>query len=183
MIAPTSDSDADLVARCRRRIDAVLPGRPTSIAVVRNALETYRSRRIRVVTGDPAGLTLPSGIWLQLRDKDVVWADQRTSKMHQIVIIGHEFGHILCGHQPTPIEDCPAARPFRTLTDEHLGFPASTLTAVMGRCGLAPGAAVDGSTEQREAAAEREAEVVGRLLAEQLLGAARGGFAEALAEL
>lgn len=175
-----STSDTELIQRCRERLRAVLAGNMSSLAAVHSAMETLRGRRIQLVYGDTAGLALPSGIWLQLRDRDVIWIDERTSEMMRLVNTGHELGHMVCGHVPTPLSDEveEISQPIRTLADQHLGLSSSNFAAI-GRCGIARSSPA--VLDDRELLIEREAEITGRLLAQHLL--ARGGFAAALAEL
>lgn len=174
-------TDTALVDHCRQRLAAALPGPPTTLAGVRAALEKQRGRPIRVVIGDPGRLDLPSGLWLQLRDRDVIWVDERTSLMHQIVIIGHEFGHMVCGHEPQAVDGGDLTAPMPDFADQQLGLSASHITAIMGRCSNRADSGL-GRSECSVGDAEREAEITGRLLAEHLLSAPDVGFAESLAE-
>ena len=175
------NAESELVDRCRRRLLATLPGPPRTLAALRAALEKRTGRPVRVVVSDPGGLDLPSGLWLQLRDRDVVWVDSRTSLMHQVVIIGHEFGHMVCGHQPQPVHDeAELADPVPAFADQELGLSAAHITAIMGRCSNRTLSAL-GRPECSMGEAELEAEVTGRMIAEHLLALPDVGLAESLA--
>jgi hypothetical protein len=173
-------TEAQLVDECRERLRTVLPELPRTIAGLRVALERLRGRPIRVVVGDPGDLALPTGLWLQLRHRDIVWVDRRTSPMHQVVIVGHEFGHMVCGHTPQPVDGKELTGPLPAFADQQLGLSAAHITAIMGRCGDLRswlGRADCGSGEQ-----EREAEVTGRLIAEHLLAELGGGLSDLLGD-
>ncbi|MDN5858695.1 MAG: hypothetical protein L0H84_08725 [Pseudonocardia sp.] len=162
-------SDTRLVEECRERLHTVLPELPRTIAELRAALVRHRGRAIQVVVGDPGDLALPCGLWLQMADRDVVWVDRRTSPMHQVVIIGHEFGHMVCGHVPQPVDGRELHGPIPAFADQQLGLSAAHITAIMGRCGDLRswlGRADCGSGDGRQ---ELEAEITGRLIAEHLL--------------
>ncbi|NMI01651.1 ImmA/IrrE family metallo-endopeptidase [Pseudonocardia acidicola] len=169
-------SDEELVRRCRARLRAALPDPPATLEQVRTALQDHRGRAIDLVVAEPDGLTLPSGLWLQLRDRDVVWVDRRTSPMHRTVVACHEFGHMVCGHEPASFDEQAAESlrtPIQTLAGEKLRLSPAHITAIMGRCGEAH---PPGSPDWLR---EREAEITGHLLAQRLLRH-RGGFARSL---
>jgi hypothetical protein len=178
---PTVD-DPGLLQRCQQQIRAVLPTAPTGFEDLRQALSAHRRRRISVLFTDPAGLALPAGLWLELDDHDLVWIDRRTSPMMRIVGACHEFGHIISGHQPARSTDREAAaaatgqRDVRALARTQLGLPTGAIQAIMMRCGDPH---ERGSRHWHE---EREAEMIGRLLAARVLRHPRG-LAQALTDL
>lgn len=51
---------------------------------------TLRAMRI-----GPAG---PSGMWIALRDADLICHEAETNVVHQAHIVLHELGHMVCGH-------------------------------------------------------------------------------------
>lgn len=51
---------------------------------------TVRSMRI--------GAGGPSGLWIALRDADLICHEAETNALHQAHIVLHELGHMLCGH-------------------------------------------------------------------------------------
>lgn len=179
--------DAGLLQRCQRQIRAVLPHPPAGFEDLRSALSRHRRRPLTVAFTDPAGLTLPAALWLELHDHDLVWIDRRTSPMMRIVAACHEFGHIISGHQPARTDHIhPAAvradaaeasrrRDVRTLARDRLGLPTDAIAAIMMRCG---------DPHQQASPlwhAEREAEMTGRLLAARILRHPRG-LAQALTD-
>jgi hypothetical protein len=40
----------------------------------------------------------PSGLWIALRDADLICHEADTNAVHQAHIVLHELGHMLCGH-------------------------------------------------------------------------------------
>lgn len=176
---PPNVDEVGLLQRCQQQIRAVLPTAPTGFEDLRQALSRHRHRRISVLFTDPAGLTLPAGLWLELDDHDLVWIDRRTSPMMRIVAACHEFGHIISGHQPTRGADIGSTgadqRDVRALAHDQLGLPTGAIQAIMMRCGDPH---ERGSRHWHE---EREAEMIGRLLAARVLRHPRG-LAQALTD-
>lgn len=177
---PPNVDEVGLLQQCQQQIRAVLPTAPTGFEDLRQALSEHRHRRISVLFTDPAGLTLPAGLWLELDDHDLVWIDRRTSPMMRIVAACHEFGHIISGHQPTRGADIGSAeigqRDVRVLAHDQLGLPTGAIQAIMMRCGDPH---ERGSRHWHE---EREAEMIGRLLAARVLRHPRG-LAQALTDI
>ncbi|MFL6124368.1 hypothetical protein [Actinophytocola sp.] len=60
------------------------------VAVRRGRPITLRALRI-----GPGG---PSGLWLAVRDADLICYEAGTNAVHQAHIVLHELGHVLCGH-------------------------------------------------------------------------------------
>lgn len=166
-----------LVERCRARLQALRLAPDAGLAATCRALQQSRGRRLIVMTSDPGELRLPSGMWMQFTDRDIVWADNRTSPLHRCVIIGHELGHIVCDHEPMPVHDIAPDDTIRALADDQLGLSLDHLSAIMGRCG-------DPALTAEGLRLEHEAEITGRILAEQFLRSHDpGAFVESLAEL
>lgn len=44
------------------------------------------------------GASGPSGLWIALRDADLICYEAETNAVHQAHIVLHELGHMLCGH-------------------------------------------------------------------------------------
>ncbi|MGD9991048.1 ImmA/IrrE family metallo-endopeptidase [Pseudonocardia sp.] len=161
-------ADADLLTWCRRRLRTVLPELPSSLDELRRRMEEVRGRRVELAITDPGRLRLPSGLWGQVRSgtevHDLVWVDRRTSPFARTVVACHEFGHMICGHEPDPV---PPPEPVGVLAADLALAPAH-VPAVVGRCGepCSPGS--------REWRREREAELTGRLLAQHILATHTG---------
>ncbi|MET7879841.1 hypothetical protein ABZS52_23280 [Micromonospora profundi] len=96
------------------------------------------------------GMCVPTG------DFDAIFFEQDTSPLHQQLIIGHELGHLLAGHQATEVLDADASRLLLPDLDPEL------VQRSLGRSNYA-------------AAEEREAEMIGSLLLQRL----RGGLGNA----
>lgn len=161
-------TDAETLVWCRRRLRSVLPELPSSLDDLRRRMEEVRGRRIELTMTDPGRLRLPSGLWGQVRSgadvHDLVWVDRRTSPFARTVVACHEFGHMICGHEPDPV---PTPEPVASLATD-LALDPAQVAAIVGRCGepCAPG-----SPGWRR---EREAELTGRLLAQHILGSQAG---------
>jgi hypothetical protein len=50
------------------------------------------------------GASGPSGLWIALRDADVICHEAGTNPVHQTHIVLHELGHMLCGHHSAAAE-------------------------------------------------------------------------------
>ncbi|MEV1144176.1 hypothetical protein [Micromonospora sp. NPDC049799] len=92
------------------------------------------------------GMCVPTGAF------DAIFYEQDTSPLHQMLIIGHEVGHLLAGHRPAAVLDPDASRLLLPDLDPRL------VRRFLGRSNY-------------DAEEEREAEVIGSLL----LGRARAG--------
>lgn len=141
------------------------PEHPGSLAAARHRLEQVRGRTIRVQSTDPGHLRLPTGLWLQLAEHDVVWVNATLPTPQRFVSICHEFAHMLYDHRPTRFDGASAADGVhRTTAASVTGVDIDQVTAVLGRCG--------GQVPSHEVLArqrEHEAETLGRMLARPLL--------------
>ncbi|MBQ1076771.1 hypothetical protein KBX06_27005 [Micromonospora sp. C31] len=82
---------------------------------------------------------------------DAIFFEQDTSPLHQLLIIGHEVGHLLAGHRATEVLDADASRLLLPDLDPQL------VQRSLGRSNYA-------------AAEEREAEMIGSLLLRRVRG-------------
>lgn len=85
------------------------------------------------------------GMWVPTGTFDAVFYEQDTSPIHQLLIIGHELGHLLAGHRPAAVLDPDAAKLLLPDLDPQ------TVQRFLGRSTYA-------------AEEEREAEMIGSLL-------------------
>ncbi|AEA28839.1 hypothetical protein Psed_6758 (plasmid) [Pseudonocardia dioxanivorans CB1190] len=162
-------TDHATLARCRRRLRALLPELPDTLEELRARMEAIRGREIDLQITDPGTLKLPSGLWSQLRAtgdrpaRDLIWVDRRTSPFARTVVACHEFGHMICGHDPQPTREAVADPKPLTELAPRLSLDPAQISAVIGRCGepYEPG-----SPEWQR---EREAELTGRILAQHIL--------------
>jgi hypothetical protein len=88
----------------------------------------------------PAGTA--SGLWLAMDDRDLVVVEERTDPDHQLLILAHEFGHMVRGHGGHHLGGAAVAA--RLLADE--GDLRETVAGVAARTHL-------GEPEEREAEA------------------------------
>ncbi|WP_098960988.1 hypothetical protein [Pseudonocardia sp. N23] len=162
-------TDQATLTRCRRRLRALLPDLPDTLEELRLRMAAIRGREIDLQMTDPGTPKLPSGMWCQLRatrdrpDRDLIWVDRRTSPFARTVVACHEFGHMICGHDPQPTREAVAEPWAVAQLAPRLSLDPAQISAVIGRCGepYEPG-----STEWQR---EREAELTGRILAQHIL--------------
>lgn len=103
-----------------------------------------RPVHFRLVTF-PAGTA--SGLWLSMDDRDLVVVEEHTDPDHQLLILAHEFGHMVRGHSGHRVAGATVAA--RLLADDR--DLRATVATVAARTHL----------EEPE---EREAEAFGLLL-------------------
>ncbi|AYG84930.1 hypothetical protein DWB77_07145 [Streptomyces hundungensis] len=90
-----------LQRRCRRLAEQVQLPQPFTIASFREHVAAQRGRPLYLhalpleVATDGA-----CGLWLATDVDDHIFYEQHTSALHQEHIVLHEFGHMLCDHQP-----------------------------------------------------------------------------------
>ncbi|MGP4002778.1 toxin [Streptomyces sp. 8N706] len=70
----------------------------------------------------PAGEGSPCGLWVATDDVDYILYQAHTTRLHQIHIILHELGHLMCRHEATP-----------ALHDEVAGLLMPTLSPELVR--------------------------------------------------
>ncbi|WP_025619387.1 hypothetical protein [Salinispora cortesiana] len=85
------------------------------------------------------------GMWVPTDSFDAVFYEQDTSPIHQMLIIGHELGHLLAGHRPAAVLEPDASKLLLPDLDPQ------TVQRFLGR----------GTYAAEE---EREAEMIGSLL-------------------
>ncbi|MFF4791960.1 toxin-antitoxin system, toxin component [Streptomyces sp. NPDC001276] len=74
------------------------PARPADpYAALCEEMSRRRGRPVRFRTAAfPPGTA--GGLWLDMTDQDLVLAEERTTRDHQLVILGHEPRHMRAGH-------------------------------------------------------------------------------------
>ncbi|WBB81250.1 hypothetical protein O7606_07700 [Micromonospora sp. WMMD882] len=114
---------------------------------IRKLCDVLGERRGRPIHLVPITLTTHSvcGMFVPTGEFDAIFFEQDTSPLHQLLIIGHELGHLIAGHQATEILDENASRLLLPDLDPQL------VRRSLGRSNYA-------------AAEEREAEMIGSLL-------------------
>lgn len=141
--------------RCEQIVAQLEVPEPFDIQKLCDVLGERRGRPIHLVP-----ISLPAhtvcGMCVPTGDFDAIFFEQDTSPLHQQLIIGHELGHLLAGHQATEVLDEDASRLLLPDLDPQL------VQRSLGRSNYA-------------AAEEREAEMIGSLLLRRL----RGGHSDA----
>ncbi|MEV4824524.1 hypothetical protein [Micromonospora sp. NPDC049274] len=136
--------------RCEQIVAQLEVPEPFDIQRLCEILGERRGRPIHLVpiklpAHTVCGMCVPTG------DFDAIFFEQDTSPLHQQLIIGHELGHLLAGHQATEVLDADASRLLLPDLDPEL------VQRSLGRSNYA-------------AAEEREAEMIGSLLLQRLRG-------------
>nr|WP_245648417.1 hypothetical protein [Micromonospora rosaria] len=129
---------------CERLLADLRVPEPFDIHELCRVLGARRGRPLRLV---PISLPMHTvcGMWVPTGDFDAIFYEQDTSPLHQILIIGHEVGHLLAGHRATALLDPDASRLLLPDLDPQL------VRRFLGRSNY-------------DADAEREAEMIGSLL-------------------
>lgn len=132
------------LSRVDRLPTPVVPGDLFAALCEGMSLERGRPVQLRTVAF-PAGTA--SGLWLAMDDRDLVVVEERTDPGHQLLILAHEFGHMVRGHSGHPLDGAGVAA--RLLADD--GDLRETVAHVAARTHMAE-------------PEEREAEAFGLLL-------------------
>ncbi|MEU0511404.1 MULTISPECIES: hypothetical protein [Amycolatopsis] len=84
--------------RCQALVaDLPLP-QPFSVPALVDALAARRGRPIHVRTLPPGSGGSACGAWIRLATADVIYVEEKTSRVHRDHIVLHEIGHLLCDH-------------------------------------------------------------------------------------
>lgn len=83
--------------RCARLLRQYEVPKPFDVRKFAEGLERQRGRRIMLVPVQTASRS-PCGLWFSTDACDYVFFEGATSPLHQVHIILHELGHMLCGH-------------------------------------------------------------------------------------
>jgi hypothetical protein len=99
---------------------------PFDVRELCRRLAVDRGRRMHLV---PIALPSngPCGAWLSVNDTDYILYEERTSPLHQLHIIMHEIGHIVCRHEATPLLDHETAMVLMPSLDPNM------IARVLGR--------------------------------------------------
>jgi hypothetical protein len=136
--------DRELRRRCERILGDLDAAADLDIRQLCDHVGQRQGKPIHLVaeslpTGSPSGLTVRTGAF------DAIIYERNTSPLHQTHIIGHELGHVLCGHQNAPVIDADASRLLLPNLDPAL------VQSVLGRTNYT-------------AVQEREAEMIASLI-------------------
>lgn len=109
----------------RRRLAAHGLGLDAGIEEVRAALERVRGKPITLI---PLPLSREggtiTGAWWPAPSEHMIFYEAETGRLHQLQIIAHELFHMVCGHEPKPLEDeemVAVRRAMRAALQRHLG--------------------------------------------------------------
>lgn len=70
---------------------------PELFGALCEGMSAHRGRSVHFrLVPFPAGTA--SGLWLAMDDRDLVVVEERTDPDHQLLILAHEFGHMVRGH-------------------------------------------------------------------------------------
>lgn len=104
--------------RCQALVAGLPLPSPFSVPALVDILARRRGRPIHVRTL-PAGFGVTAcGAWIRLPSADVIYVEERTSRVHRDHIVLHEIGHLLCDHTGSGDEGHPLARVLPDLSPE-----------------------------------------------------------------
>lgn len=89
--------------QCEERLREIELPVPFNVPAFCDALAARRGRPIVLQSIVARGG--PFGLWVPADDTDYIFFERETSRWHQDHIVLHEVGHMLWGHEPTPITD------------------------------------------------------------------------------
>ncbi|MGP3949922.1 toxin [Streptomyces sp. 7N604] len=96
-------NDHKLRKHCAAIVEQLQIPDPFDINDLCDRLEETRGRAISLAPMPlPVGEGSPCGLWVATDDVDYILYQERTSRVHQVHIILHEIGHLLCRHEATP---------------------------------------------------------------------------------
>lgn len=136
--------DRELRRRCERILDELAAPAGTEVRELCALVGERQGKPIHLVA-ESLPPESPSGLAVRTRAFDAIIYEKRTTPLHQQHIIGHELGHILCGHATVPVIDAETSRLLLPDLDPAL------VQAVLGRTNY---------TEVEE----REAEMIASLI-------------------
>ncbi|NIH79862.1 hypothetical protein [Amycolatopsis viridis] len=84
--------------RCQALVAELPLPAPFSVPALVDALARRRGRPIHVRALPPGPGTGACGAWIRLASADVIYVEDRTSRVHRDHIVLHEIGHLLCDH-------------------------------------------------------------------------------------
>ncbi|MFF1478077.1 hypothetical protein ACFVYD_10955 [Streptomyces sp. NPDC058301] len=137
--------------RCEERVRSLrLPDRgQVTVEELCDYVSPLSGRPIRLIPmALPAGS--PDGLWVSAEHEDFVVFERRLAPVHQQQVILHEFGHVICAHEATPV-----------LTPEASRLLLPSLDPEMVRRSL--------GREHSQTEAEVEAEYVGSLIGRHIV--------------
>lgn len=151
--------DRRLRQRCEAKLQELDLSVPPTIEAFCAALAARLGRRIVLRPVDTS--TGPCGLWVATATTDYLFYERATTRLHQLLIVGHEAGHMVMGHHSAEVLHEELAR--------LLGLDVALVRQVVGR-------------QSYSTADEQEAEVFGRLVVERAGGDARPAPRPATAE-
>lgn len=140
-------SESQLRQQCEGIVAELGLSHPFDVHELCQLLSSRHGRPIHLL---PMSLPVhsPCGMWVHTGAFDAIFYHRDTSPLHQLLIIGHELGHLLAGHRTAEVLDPQASRLLLPDLDPQL------VRRYLGR-------------GQYTATEEREAEMIGSLLVAQ----------------
>lgn len=136
--------DRELRRRCERILDELAAPDGTDVRALCDLVGRRQGKPIHLLA-ESLPPQSPCGVAVRTQSFDAIIYEQHTTPLHQEHIIGHELGHILCGHDTVAVFDSEVSRLLLPDLDPAL------VQAVLGRTNY---------TEVEE----REAEMIASLI-------------------
>lgn len=137
-------TERELRRRCERLLDELAAPAGTDVRALCALVGRRQGKPIHLLA-ESLPAQSPCGLAVRTQRFDAIFYERHTTPLHQEHIIGHELGHILCGHATAPVIDPEASRLLLPDLDPAL------VQAVLGRTNY---------TEVQE----REAEMIASLI-------------------
>jgi hypothetical protein len=141
--------DRRLRQRCQTKLQELDLPVPFTVEAFCAALGARLGRQVLPRPVDTR--TGPCGLWVATDTTDYLFYERATTRLHQLLIVGHEAGHMVMGHHSAEVMRDELAR--------LLGLNVELVRQVVGR-------------QSYSTADEQEAEVFGRLIVERAGGEA-----------
>lgn len=91
--------------RCSQLLADIGLPQPFTMEAFCQRLGVQRGKPLQLLPIGDTGNVGPSGVWVEMADRDVVLYDATTSPFHQQLIVAHEVGHMTCDHYPGSVLD------------------------------------------------------------------------------
>jgi hypothetical protein len=111
--------DRQLRQRCEQTVKSLELPAQFDVHELARVLGQRFGRPIRLISM-ALPLNSPCGMWVRTGEFDAVFYEADTSPLHQMLIIGHEFGHILAGHRASQTLGPEASRLLLPALDPQL---------------------------------------------------------------
>jgi hypothetical protein len=105
MQIPAENGTDDLRERCVRTLATVTMPQGLDESSFAEAIERHTGRHVVISTAQKARLQGASGLLARGYDQDYVWVATEANELTRVIVLAHEFGHLLSDHATPGIPD------------------------------------------------------------------------------